>query len=160
WIYTANNRPVHITIPAVQMPNPNAHDDFVLAGNLAKAMQHKSPYSMPQPTLTFTAFQAAARDAQPVLAAGKPGLDHDYRNAPLRSTKTRLPEFALFREVARVESGVAMYYEMDGRPAKATEARLDALEMGVMIPRGGTLIAGLVGVACEAIAANQFEWQI
>jgi hypothetical protein len=32
--------------------------------------------------------------------------------------------------------------------------------MGVMIPRGGTLIAGLVGVACEAIAANQFEWQI
>jgi hypothetical protein len=49
---------------------------------------------------------------------------------------------------------------MNGEAAQATEARLDALEMGVMIPRGGMLIGGLVGAACEAIAVQAFEAQL
>ena len=59
-----------------------------------------------------------------------------------------------------MSNGVATYHEMDGRPAAATEARLDCLEMGVMMPRGGTLIAGLVGLACESIAFSGIESQL
>lgn len=159
-LYGYNNRLPDIKVPTPTMPNPNAYDDFIKAGLLAKGMQHKSPYSMPRPTFKFAEFEAAAKDGEPALAAMRQGLNRECMNPPVRSYNTIFPQYASFREVARVQNGVAMYYEMDGKPAKATEARLDGLEMGVMMPRGGPLIAGLVGVACQAIALSQFEGQL
>ena len=161
WLYAYNNRRVQMSVPTPRMPDPNAYDDFVRAGKLARAMKHKSPYSMSNTAPTFADFAAAAKEAQPVLTTVRKGLDHEYLNPPVRSYRDNsFPIFASFRELARVHSGVAMYYEMDGKPAKATEARLDCLELSVMMPRGGLVIAALVAVACESIAVNQFEPQI
>src|SRR5437588_441980 len=58
-----NNRPVHVAVPTPKLPDPNAYDDLVRAGIVARGVQHKSPYSMPQPIYTFAAFKAAAGDA-------------------------------------------------------------------------------------------------
>ena len=158
-IYWNNNRPVRIVVPTPVMPNPNAYDDFVLAGSLSRGMKHKSPYSVAVPVFTLTALSASAKDAQPAISALKKGLGHEYLLPPQRSARnSRVWQvFALFRELARTESGVATYYEMAGKPYLATETRLDALEMGVTVPRGGALIAGLVGIACEAIASSQLD---
>lgn len=153
-----NNRPVRIAVPTPRMPNPNAYDDFVRAGVLARSIKHKSPASMPKPVFTFAAFEAAAKDAQPALAVLHQGFGREYLNPPIRTVAAmRWPELASFRELARTEWGVANYHEMEGRPAQATEARLDTLEMAGMIPRGGTVIHGLVSVACKAIALSQIE---
>jgi len=161
-MYTNNNRPVHVAVPTPQMPVPNAYDDFVRAGKLVMGVKHKSPLSMPRPSFAFADFEAAAKDAQPALSVMRQGLQKEYLNPPIRTygALPTFPVFATFRELARTESGTATYYEMDGKPGKATEARLDGLEMAVMIPRGGALIAGLVGIACEAIAVSQFEPQL
>ena len=57
-----NNRPVSIDMPTTKMPNPNAYDDFARAGVLAQSMQHKSPFSMFNPTFSYAEFEAAAKD--------------------------------------------------------------------------------------------------
>ena len=161
-VFWSNNRPVSVAIPTEVMPRPNGYDDLVRAGAMAKAVRHKSPYSMAQPDYTYGGFEAAARDAQPALALMRQALAKEYRCPPVRSygAKGPFPAFASFRELARTEMGVATYYEMSGRPAQATEARLDGLELGLTVPRGGSLIAGLVGIACEAIALSQIEPQL
>lgn len=126
-------------IPARQIPVPNAYDDFVRAGILAKGMKHKIPISMAVPDFTYASFQAAAKDAQPALALLRQGLGKEYLMPPAKplsamNVSGAFPVLASFRELARVESGVSIYYEMDGLHANATETRLDALEMGVAIP--------------------------
>ena len=158
-VYMVNNRPVRYVVPTHALPHPNAYDDFVRAGVLVSQVKHVSPISQAKPDFSFASFEAAAIDARPALAILRRGLAREYLNPPVRSVAASavMPQYAAFRNLARTESGVAFYFEMDDKPAAATEARLDALEMGVMMPRGGHMIAGLVGVACEAIAVSAME---
>src|SRR5215472_8645507 len=91
-LYWYNNRSLPpIAIPTPQIPNPNAYDDFVRAGTLARGMQHKSPFSLPKPTYTFTEFRAAAKDAEPVLAAIRQGLNKEYLFPPVRGDISSSP---------------------------------------------------------------------
>ena len=59
--------------------------------------------------------------------------------------------------MARAILGKARYEEISGHPAQAMETRLDGYEMGVTLPRGGSLITGLVGIAIEAISIKDIE---
>src|SRR2546421_10171111 len=76
--YWNNNRSPQIVVPMPKMPSPNAYDDFVRAGTLAIGVQHKSPFSLPNPTYTFAEFKAAAKDAQPVLTVMRQGFGKEY----------------------------------------------------------------------------------
>jgi hypothetical protein len=160
-LFKMNNRPPQIHVPTPVMPVPNAYDDFAKAGQLFWAMQHKSPYSMTGPQAqneTLANFAACARDAQPGLAVLRRGLGHEYRQPPVRSFGMYATSFSSsLREAARTVAGTAGYYSRVNQPGKAAETLLDGMELGVMMPRGGPLIADLVGIAIEAICSAPFE---
>jgi hypothetical protein len=159
-VFKANNRPPQILIPTPVMPVPNAFDDFVRAGQLVRAMKHKSPYSMVGPKVlneTLANFAACANDAVPVLTAVRNSLSKPYLHPPVRSFYTPMPQYGTFRSVARTVIGAAGYYARIRQPGKAIDILLDGMEMGVMIPRGGTLMADLNGTAIEAICTAYIE---
>ena len=159
-VYQYHNRPVRIEVPTPSPPTPNAYDDFVRAGQLARAMPHKGPYSLPGPpaeTYTASNFAAADRDVQPALAVVRGALDKPCQARLSRSPFTPFPEFAAFRELAREMACAAVSEDLQGHPESAATIRLDMLEMAVMFPKGGSLIASLVGIACEAIAMRGLE---
>ncbi|HLK58106.1 MAG TPA: hypothetical protein VKU00_16180 [Chthonomonadaceae bacterium] len=160
-LYSYHNRLSGINVPTHAMPADNAYDDFVKAGHLAQAMPHKSPYSLPgppQPIFTMANFAAAAKDAEPALTLLQQGLNKPFLYPPIRSNAdSNWSELAGFRELARTVSGVATYEERAGHPDQAMETRLDGIQMGIMIPRGGGTMPCLVGIACEAIAASKIE---
>ncbi len=99
-------------------------------------------------------------DAEPALKIMREGLEHPYMFPASRPSYTSFPGFSSFsedRDLERVNAGAADYYAVSGEPGRAMQMRLDGLEMGVMIPRGTTLIGLLVGIACEAMAESNLE---
>ncbi len=124
---------------------------------MAQAVAHPSPFSRPgQTSYTFAEFAACAKDIAPAHAVLRQALDKPYLHPPIRSATATYP-YAAFRELARELAGEAVYYEMNGQYGRAADTRLDGMEMAVMIPRGGSLLAGLVDRACEDIAESGFE---
>ena len=160
-MYFYANRSPDLLIPTPTLPADNGYDDFVRAGKLAKSMSHPSPYSMggaPAQTMTYQNFKACAKDAIPVEAAVRQGLGKTCLCPPVRSYKSvSFKDFALFRETARTLLGKARYEEMSGHPGQAIETLLDGYAMGATLPRGGTIIALLVCIACEAIVSRPIE---
>jgi hypothetical protein len=158
-----NDRSPNIVIPTPPMPQVNAYDDFLQAAQMAGAIPHKSPSSMPNPPTTRAEFlaatQACAQDAAPALAVMRQGFNKPSMLPTSRNDLgiANMHAFAQFRELARTISGVEMYYELTGQPGKAADVALDGAEMAVMFPRGGALIADLVGAACESISLARFE---
>ncbi|HZT43389.1 MAG TPA: hypothetical protein VFA07_14570 [Chthonomonadaceae bacterium] len=163
-IYVNDNRPPDIVIPTPAMPTVNAYNDFVLAGQMARGMQHKTPYdALPQQQQQeqSSAYLAAFhKDAGPVLIVLRRGLTKPYLQPLGRTLSDDLKSIgthASFRELARTVAGEAEYYRHNGQPARAANVLLDGMELGVMIPHGGGLIAGFVGIACEAVCIHQLE---
>ena len=160
-VYHWNNRPLNLVFPAPKMPTPNAYDTFADAGRQAKAMAHISPFSMPgttAQTYTLVNFKACAKDAVPIQQTVRVGLKQAYLCPPERSANSmQFKNYALFRETARTLAGKARYEELSKHPAQAMGTLLDMEEESVMLPRGGGLIAGLVGIACESISTRPME---
>ena len=159
-IYFKSQTP-DLVIPTPIMPTDNGYDDFVHAGRLAQAMRHQSPYSMPglpAQTMTLRNFKACAKDAIPIEAALQQGLNKKFLCPPVRSAKTiQFTDFALIRETARALAGKARYEALSGHPGQAADTLLDGYAMAVTLPRGGTIITLLMGIACEAIACRPLE---
>ena len=157
-IFAENNRLPVITVPPRTVPSPNGFDDFEAAAIMCSSLAHRSPYSMPQPDLSAAAFEACAKDSVPVLALVRQGLSKESAIPQATGTGSNaFPKLARLRELARTMSGAAMGFEMMGDYDRATETRLDGMEMAVSFDRGGLLIDGLVSIACESIAMRNFE---
>ena len=158
-VYKYNNRPPRVVVPTHALPAYNAFDDWVTAGTMVKGMTHKSPLSMsdPEKDYTFANFQACYTDSRPALAIFRNGLKKPYMHPVSRSFATLFPHFASNREMARVISAEAYYYQCVGQYGKAVDSRLDGMEFGGVLPRGAPLIGGLVGVACMAISEQNIE---
>ncbi|MBN1919145.1 MAG: hypothetical protein JW889_14665 [Verrucomicrobia bacterium] len=68
-----------------------------------------------------------------------------------------LPHLGKMREFARFLVTAGKAYEFEGRTAEALDAYLLALRLGNLTAQDSTLIAGLVGLACNAIAGRAIE---
>lgn len=86
-----------------------------------------------------------------VLGQVRLGLKQQYWNPPVRSYTALFPYLADFRSVARGFRLESMVHEEHGEWGKALNSRLDALQFGNQIPRGGVLITELVGIAIQAL---------
>jgi hypothetical protein len=94
---------------------------------------------------------------QPALQRLRAGFTHEYLNPPVLSFSQLLPELAQFRALARglVLTGLAA--EREGKAEEAARAYVDCLRFGGDVPRGGTLIHGLVGIAIQQMALPRLE---
>lgn len=72
----------------------------------------------------------------------------------IRDSGVRFPSYAILREMARAKSIERKTYEMRGDWNGAMQSRIDTIQMGNDMAHGGALIAGLVGLAIQAIGRN------
>ncbi len=93
---------------------------------------------------------AVAHNAD-VLETLRSSFSQQFQNPSRRGFDAVFPEFPKFRGFARLLSTEAQVREANGDFGGAAQSRLDAMQLGIKIPRGGNLISGLVGIACESI---------
>jgi hypothetical protein len=162
-IYTYNNRPPQIIVPTHAVPADNGWNYIHQAYLLAKAMKHKSPYDMTgtaEQDFTIANLRGCANNAKPALALMNEALKHPFICPPIRSDKdflTQMNRNPEPRGLARVNAGAADYYAATGDPGRAMKMRLNGLEMGVLLPRGGVTMDDGVGSACDSISLHGAE---
>jgi hypothetical protein len=186
WLYYIDINPT-VKIPTPVMPSVNAFDFFRRARaaeqdvKVMGAIETNTPYKVrinvknpqagkPGQPSTISAEKSKSFSPDEVthvigenreaLALLRQGLDLPYQSPPIRSSSAQLPYFAEDRELARVLSVEARVREARGDRMGAANSRLDAMQLGAMIPHGSTLIGKLVGIACEAIGRAQLWRQV
>jgi len=132
------------------MPEPNAFDDYVSAGELAKAAGGSKDAS--QEGADEKTQRAVVTACGPALARLRQGFEKEFRNPSVRSFATLLPQLARFRDLARLLVIEGSLAEREGRLADAADSYLDALRLGDDISRGGPLLNRIVGIAVEDLA--------
>lgn len=161
WRYHRSNRIDVFNIPTHTVPADNAWNYYSRALAVSKMMKHRSPYDLANVSAngyTLQQFVDCAKDAGPTIQLFQEGIRHPSVYPAVRSVKSNVfSGFSGLRELERINLGVAGYYELTGQPGKAMETDLDGVEAGVKAPKGGGLLAGLVGAACEAIAESRLE---
>lgn len=142
--------------PLPPLPNPNAFNDYVAAGQMLKANGGtKAMYITNAKGMSVTSLpgeQAVVRKNQAVLARMRQGFGKACRVPTTRSFNDLFPYLAEARDLARLLSAEADVKAARGDYAGAFDAGLDTIQMGQDLARGGTLIHGLVTIAMEAIA--------
>ncbi|MDQ3814284.1 MAG: type II secretion system protein GspG [Armatimonadota bacterium] len=159
-----------VQIPTPTMPNPNAFDFYVKAGQAKVAAPNpavdpvhdfRTPPASPQelkrryPT---AAKEAWLRKNAKALQLLRQGFRYEYRQPPTRSfTSMLFHRYAPFRELARLLSVECHARAERGDWAGASQSALDILHLGSDVPRGGPLIAALVGSAIQAIGRRELQ---
>jgi len=143
-VFLINNRPPNIHVPTPKMPKDNAWDYFSKAGSLVKG---QGPLSSTRPINSWTLpeYERFMQDNTAAIAALRLGLTKPYMHPPVRdisSLSNGFSHYARMREMARVLASASMYYEKIGQPYSAVNTRLDAVEMGGIVPRGGASSQG------------------
>ncbi len=152
WWHLTSDSPT-LAVPYPVMPSPNAFDFYVAAGNglvNIKQIDDASTTTLPKP-LTLEQKEAVVRQNAGVFQSLHAGFAYEYRNPPARSFAALFPYFANFRRVARLLAVQSQVRSARGDWSGSADSALDAIRLGEDVPRGGVLIAQLVGDACEAI---------
>jgi hypothetical protein len=137
----------------------NGYEELIYAGELARSslllreIQEKPSFG----TLTEKRAALADRPVVQALALLRAGLSKPVvgpRNPNDMDENIALPEYALFRNLARLLH-IEMYVRLaDGNVSGALDSLRDGLRLGYSI-QSETLIAGLVGVAIDAIVVQR-----
>ena len=151
-----------VNIPTPTMPAPNAYTYYYEAGVSSQALKkesreasemdadlHNEKVHLPK----YSPQQRAELLAKftPSLTRLRDGFQYDYMNPPVRSTSQLMPHLATFRNLARIMALESDVYADQADWEGAINSRLDTLYLGRECPKGGSLIAGLVGSAIQAI---------
>lgn len=120
--------------------------DALMTAEQAKRLNAKT-YTLAEQEKTLAPYKDS-------LAMLRGAFKLSYWNPPARSFTTLFPYLAEFRSMARTLSLEARVHEAKQEWGKAMEARLDILEMGSNVPKGGVLITDLVGIALGAIGTQ------
>lgn len=153
-VFLINNRPPNIVVPTPKMPKPNGWDDFVKAGGLLRT---EGPYYRPVKSWTLPEYETLMRENKPILDLVRRGLRKPYMHPPVRDLNNiAFTHYSSCRGLARALASEERYYSLTDRPGKAADSMMDCLELGVILPQGGVIMAALVGSAIEAIGIHDF----
>jgi len=178
--YSINVNPV-VSIPTPVMPEPNALDLYINAYNLIVPSLYTPAGSHPNLTVDhigecihagkigsiprwgagaapprMTDMQALMTKNAPVISTVHQGFACEYLNTPARSFNQIGPHYAKMRGLARVLHADGDVKCASGDWDGGTERFLDIMRVGGDIPRGGPMIAMLLGVAIQSIG----RWEL
>jgi hypothetical protein len=97
------------------------------------------------------------RPARPTLNAVRAAFSLEWRAPPPTGLGGPSGEFARFRSCARYLVAESNLARREGNYAAALQRRLDGMELGCRMSRGGTLIGLMVGAACHAMGFARVE---
>ena len=181
WDRAANTLPASLP-PPHPMPAVNARDYYIAATNalvnrnkIGEAVMSRPapaqpiqkgpsprPFSgklSPPPHLYSPGEKAklVAENSQAVSLLHQ-GFRYPYQELPIASFNTPTPQYAKFRQLARLMFLSAQVKAAQGDWNGAVNADLDAVQLGETVPRGGGLIGMLVGAACQSIGRKHI-WE-
>jgi hypothetical protein len=171
-LYEWNNRVPEVHIPQGVAPSPNAFDfyqsaaqtyvpprigskiDFHIDNTSTRyCALYSAEYSRRYPPARKVAYLRANAAALRFL---KQGLRYKYLQPPERDARSA-GYYSRYRDLARlllVEAHArAQRSDWDG----AADSLLDTMQFGHDVPRGGALIANLVGIAIRRMAERDFK---
>ena len=147
---------------SLREPTPNAYQTMIAACKLEvkelDGIKTSPPNRNSLQPLAGRKKLLAANAAS--IAKLREALGQEWLTPQWMTASQTFPEYAQFREEARMLTllGTQTYAE-EGNLPEAARCAADAIELGMKIPRGGVLITGLVGLACEAIGESAL-WRI
>ncbi len=141
-----------LVVPTPTMPRPNAFDVFQAAVRAEVQVGTIAGIGpMPGQRPSQAAEEAAVAANAAALRLLRRGLALPYRQPPIRSLQANMSYYAGFRSLARLLNEQATLQEQRGEWGDAADSRLDAVALGIQVPRGGPVEGMLVGIACQAI---------
>jgi len=151
--WTAAMKTPKVVIPKRVLPNPNAFDFYVKAGNaITGDTQIGNAISIKPPTtVTLAQKEALVQQNLGALNTLHRGFAYPYVDPSARSISTLFPFYAKFRSTARLLSLQSQVRAQKGDWGGAVDSNLDAVRLGEDVPHNAVLIGHLVGVACQAI---------
>ncbi len=167
WV-RGNSAPLVVIPPPPTLPNPNAYDFYLRAAqNVARARDVDAagtPARPGQPPVALAQKQALLALNAQQLADLRAGMAFRYQQPAVRtlaqdSQFSRQQVHGKFRTLARLLVLEGQVREAKGDAAGAAQSYLDAVKLGEDIPRGGSTIARLVGLACQSVGRAPL-WQM
>lgn len=157
WFTWLERDPVFVA-PAAEAHEPNAFKNFTAAAAAYRTVadrhrQDDMSVETPEKALTMP----LVRKKRIVAAYSLPlrllreGFRYEYTEPPVRSFNQTSPHYAGYRGLARVLAIEGQVLEEEGNLSGANAADLDAMDLGVRIQNGATVIGRLVGNACSAM---------
>lgn len=167
WWHQANVNPV-VHIPSVKLPKPNAYDYYAKAAGLLKdsrmlryaADSQKKPNDLPDPRnkddryYSLADKEALLRKNGPAFRQLREGLKYTYGCLPVTDPKVQknhVFDYIYFAPLFQLESEVRLAH---GDPNGAMRSRLDALEIGIDLPRGGDSEKKFVGESVQVLVKH------
>lgn len=139
--------------PSTPLPSPNGYDDFMKAHTLLTANTDFHGLSHDQLRVVVTQNAEALRLV-------RAGLTQECR-VPLGYSQEDISQhmsgLASIKALAQALTSEGRLAELEHRTNDAARAYLDAMRLGHEATRGGLLIDGLVGIACEAIGLQSLR---
>jgi hypothetical protein len=168
WLSHINEEPKVVFPPLAQMPSPNGFDVYVQAENAITMWKPPvDPASdadiVTDPKIRAQRYGLARREAW--LKANSKGfaLFQQAQKLPCRTPTSRgkgpgfMPAYGKMRRLAHAKTAEANTFKLRGDWNGAARSGLDTIQMGIDVPRGGALIARLVGTACAANGKASIE---
>lgn len=145
YLRYANELPLYMP-PTVRLPNPNAYADFAAAGGLLPRREVRAARGG---KLSLQELKKAVAGNDRALRRLRQGLDRECVAPPIVSFKQLLPELTDFRRLGGALLLEGELAEREGRLANAARSYRDCLRLGSRIPRGGSVIHGLIGITVQ-----------
>ncbi|MCC6492415.1 MAG: hypothetical protein IT424_05280 [Pirellulales bacterium] len=141
-------------VPVVRMPQSNAYDDFVAAGQSIVSAAINSANFDPDTALLRTIRQAVA-EVRPAIERTRDGLAKPFM-APVDFKSHALPvgDMTSLRSLARALRAEGRLAELEGNIEQALAAHLDIIRLGYQSRRGGLIVNGQVGSAITGVGAS------
>jgi hypothetical protein len=169
WWHWINTDP-EINIPTPKMPNPNAFDYYVKAGNaVAGANQIKDTIWSKSPSRLSTASTVSPHSSTQIktllqknaqaLRFLRRGFAYKYWQPPVRSNKAWTPYLSSFSGLARLLVMESRAYAENDHWVSASRSTLDILRLGTDVPHGALLHGALRGYNIQAFGRREL-WQI
>nr|CAA9286545.1 hypothetical protein AVDCRST_MAG63-3995 [uncultured Armatimonadetes bacterium] len=154
-----------VNVPTPTLPNPNAFESFVRAGDaLVEGPEIRRALAADDGVPRGAALPLAQKERLVqanalALATLREGFAHPFHEPPARSFSHVFPHYTRFRDLGRILALEGEAKAGRGDPGGALDSYLDCVYLGQEVPRGGTLIGKLVGLAIVSIG-RQPAWEV
>jgi len=133
------------------LPQPNAYDDFVQAGESLVGDPSDAPTMSPAELRALVLTNA---ESLRLFRLGLTRACSVPTAQALTNFDARMSDLAALKRLALLAAAAGRLAELEGRTNDAADVYLAGLRFGNEISRGGLIIHRLVGMACEAIACT------
>jgi hypothetical protein len=151
----SNYHPTVLTVPEPKLPSPNGFVTLVKAGAALKDSARIAAASTAQSALSPATVRQLIGENTAALSLFQTGLTQPYLHPAVRSLDTKFPYLTQWRNLARLLALDAHTRATRGDWSGATQRSQDIIQFGAVVPHGGTLMLGLLGVAIQEIGYRE-----